>query len=192
MDQLKAGIPLLESLNTGRPSMGGTIVDNPEHSARLGIRRLAHHPVDQAVKSNNATLRLAVAEKLGLMDIQGGQIGQRPAPLVLMFHLHRLARLGSLGGVDARAGLNAGVLVGGNHELVLLQGLAMPDSLVEIKQAAGFGGELGITRENPTTVKPRSDGVFMEPAPKSAITDFGDQPRSEEHTSELQSPCNLV
>src|ERR1017187_1943091 len=54
MDQLKAGIPLLESLNTGRPSMGGTIVDNPEHSARLGIRRLAHHPVDQAVKSNNA------------------------------------------------------------------------------------------------------------------------------------------
>src|ERR1017187_7524412 len=51
MDQLKAGIPLLESLNTGRPSMGGTIVDNPKHSARLGIRRLAHHPVDQAVKS---------------------------------------------------------------------------------------------------------------------------------------------
>src|ERR1019366_7664652 len=146
MDQLKTGIPLLESLNTGRPSMGGTIVDNPEHSARLGIRRLAHYPVNllgirrlahypvnQAVKSNNAALRLAVAEKLGLMDIQGRQIGQRIAPLVLMFHLHRLARLGSLGGVEARAGLNAGLLIGGNHELVLLQGLALPDSLVEIK-----------------------------------------------------------
>jgi len=33
----------------------------------------------------------------------------------------------------ATASLDAGLLIGGNHELVLLQGLALPDSLVEIE-----------------------------------------------------------
>ena len=156
--------------------MGGTIVDDPEHAAGLGIGRLGHHPVDQAIKGHDAALRLAVAEKLGPMDIQGRQVSQRPAPLVLMFHLHRLAGLGRLGGMDASAGLDAGLFVGRNDELVLLQGLALPDSLVEIQQASGFERELRVTGKNPTAMKPRSDGVFMEPAPESAVTDFGHQP----------------
>ena len=106
--------------------MGGTIIDNPEHPARLAIGGLVHHPIDQVVKGHNAALRLAVTEQLGVMDIQSGDIGQRATPLVLMFHLHRLARLGSLGEVDARTGLNAGLFIRRNHELIVLQGLALP------------------------------------------------------------------
>jgi hypothetical protein len=34
-----------------------------------------------------------------------------------------------------------------------LQGLALPDALVEIQQASGFGSELRVTGKNPTTVK---------------------------------------
>ena len=176
VDQLQAGIPLLEPLHTGDSSMGGTIIDNPEHAARLAIGGLVHHPIDQVVKGHNAALRLAVTEQLGVMDIQSRDIGQRATPLVLMFHLHRLAGLGSLGGVDARAGLNAGLFIRRNHELIVLQRLVLPGSLVEVKQAPGFDGELRVTRKNPTAVKPRSDRVLMEPAPESAVTDFGDQP----------------
>lgn len=176
MDQLQAGIALLEPLRTGRPTMGRAIVHNPENAPRLGIGGLVHHPVDQAIKSRNAALRLAVAEKPGPMDIQSCQIRQGPAPLVLVFHLHRLARLGRLGGMDAGAGLNTGLFIRRNDKLVLLQGLALPDSLIEIQQASSFGSELGVPRENPTAVKPRSNGIFMQPAPESAVTDFGHQP----------------
>ena len=155
--------------------MGGTIVHNPEHAACLGIGRLVHNPVDQAIKSHDAALRLAVAEKLGPMDIQGCQVRQRPAPLILMFHLHRLARLGCLSRVDASASLNAGLFVSRKHKLVILQGLALPNSLVEIQQSPGFNSKLRVTRKNPTAVKPGPEGVFMQPAPESAITDFGHQ-----------------
>ena len=176
VNQLQAGIALLEALYTGHSSMGGTIVNNPEHAARLGIRGLVHHSVDQAIKRHNAALRLAVAEELGPMDIQGGQVRQRSAPLVLMFNLHRLAGLGRLSRMDASAGLDAGLFIGRNDELVFLEGLALPDALVEIQQTSGFGCELRVAGKNPTAVKPGSDGVFMEPAPESAITDFGHQP----------------
>jgi hypothetical protein len=86
----------------------------------LAIGGLVHHPIDQVVKGDHAAVRLAVAEELGVMDIQSRHIGQRATPLVLMFHLHRLARLGSLGGMDARASLNAGLLIRRNHELIVL------------------------------------------------------------------------
>ena len=175
MNQLQAGIALVEPLHTGNPAVGGTIIDDPEHAAGFGIGELVHHPIDQVVKGDNAALWLAVAEELGAMDIQGRQIGQGPTPLVLMFHLHRLARLGSLGGMDASAGLNAGLLIGRDHELILLQGLALPDPLVEVQQASGFERELRVARKNPTPMKPGADGVFMEPAPERAVTDFGHQ-----------------
>ncbi len=173
---MQTGVTLLEPLDTGRSAMRGTIVHNPEHAAGLGIGRLIHHPVDQAIKSHNAALRFAVAEKLGPMNIQGGQVSKRSAPLVLVFDLHRLAGLGCLGRMDASTGLDAGLFIGRNDELVCLQGLALPDALVEVQQACGFGSELRVTGKNPTTVKPRSDGIFMQPAPKSAIADFGHQP----------------
>ncbi len=142
MDQMQTGVTLLEPLDTGRSAMRGTIVHNPEHAAGLGIGRLIHHPVDQAIKSHNAALRFAVAEKLGPMNIQGGQVSKRSAPLVLVFDLHRLAGLGCLGRMDASTGLDAGLFIGRNDELVCLQGLALPDALVEVQQACGFGSEL--------------------------------------------------
>ena len=99
-----------------------------------------------------------------------------PAPLVLMFHLHPLARLGRLGRMDASSGLNTGLFIGRKHELIVLERLVLPDSLVEIQEASSLGAELGIPGKNPTPVKPRSDGVFMKPAPECAIADFGHQP----------------
>ena len=74
MNQLQAGVALLEPLHTGRSSMRGAIVHNPEHTARLGLGRLVHNPVDQAIKGHYTALRLAVAEELGAVDIQGRQI----------------------------------------------------------------------------------------------------------------------
>src|SRR5689334_9834165 len=106
-----------------------------------------------------------MAEQLGVMDIQGRQIGHRPMPLVLMFHLHRLAGSRWLGGMDASSGLNAGLFIRRNDELVFLQRLVLPDPLVEIKKPPGLNSKQRITRKNPTAVEPRSNGIFMEPAP---------------------------
>lgn len=46
---------------------------------------------------------------------------------------------------------------------------------IEIQNASGLGDELRIAREDPATVLPGADRVFMEPAPNSAITDAGYQ-----------------
>jgi hypothetical protein len=78
--------------------------------------------------------------------------------------------------VDAGSGSDAGLLVRRKHEFVVLQGLDLPDSLVEVEQASGFDRELRVARKNPTAVKPRSNRVFVEPTPERAVTDFGHQP----------------
>lgn len=176
MDQLQARIALLEPSHTGKPSMGRTIVDDPEDPARLSIRSLGHDPVDQLVKRSNPALSLAMAEKLGAMNIHGRQVSNGSTPFVLVFDLHGFARLGWLAGMNASSGLNAGFFVRRNHELVLLQGLALPGPLVKIQQPSGFGGKVRIPGKDPTTMKPGANGIFMQPAPKSRVTDFGHQP----------------
>jgi hypothetical protein len=72
--------------------------------------------------------------------------------------------------------LNAGLLVGADHELVGAQALPLPATGVQIQDACGLGLELGIAREDPAAMLPGSDGVFVQPAPHGAIADARDQP----------------
>jgi hypothetical protein len=124
MNQLQARIAFLDPSHTGKPSMERTIVDNPEDPAGLSIRSLGHDPIDQLVKRSNPALSMAMAEKLGAMDMLGRQVSHGPTPFVLVFDLHGFARLGWLAGMNASSGLNTGLFVSRNHELVLLQRLA--------------------------------------------------------------------
>jgi hypothetical protein len=72
-------------------------------------------------------------------------------------------------------GLNAGFLIGGDHEFVILQCTALPLTGIQVQHAARFGSEIWIPWKNPTAVIPRPNGVFMEPAPQSASAHGGNQ-----------------
>jgi hypothetical protein len=70
--------------------------------------------------------------------------------------------------MDAAPCLNAGLFVGGDDELIGSQGLAGPVAGIQIKDAAGLGGELRVAWEDPAAVIPGPNGILMKPAPDRA------------------------
>jgi hypothetical protein len=73
----------------------------------------------------------------------------------------------------ADAGLDAGLLVGADDELVGFEAFALPLARVEVEDATRLGSEVGISREDPGAVLPGADGVFIEPAPHRLVADRG-------------------
>ena len=61
----------------------------------------------------------------------------------------------------AAPGLNAGLFVGGDHELVLFERLVFPGSLIEVENAAGFAGEIRVPRKDPTAMVPGTNRILM-------------------------------
>jgi hypothetical protein len=78
--------------------------------------------------------------------------------------------------MPAQACLDTGLLVGGDHELVVTQALPLPAAGVQVQDASGLGLKLGITREDPAAVLPGPDGVLVQPAPHGAVADARHQP----------------
>src|SRR2546422_8342817 len=75
----------------------------------------------------------------------------------------------------ASPGLNAGFLVRRDHELVILQRPAFPCAGIQIENATGFVGKVGIAREDPATVVPGPNDILMQPAPQRAAADRSHQ-----------------
>jgi hypothetical protein len=73
--------------------------------------------------------------------------------------------------MDTRASLDTCLLVGRDNELIITEMFAMPDSLIEVKDASGFSGKVRIAGEDPGTVLPGTNSVFIEPAPYRSIAD---------------------
>jgi len=65
----------------------------------------------------------------------------------------------------APSGLDAGLLVGGEHIITWPQCVATPPALVEIENAAGLAGELPIAWEDPGAMPPWAQCILAEPAP---------------------------
>jgi len=78
--------------------------------------------------------------------------------------------------MDSDSGLDAGFFVGADDEVLRVEGLSLPLFGVEIENPARFGRELGVAGKNPGAVLPRTDGVFMKPAPHRFIADGGGDP----------------
>jgi len=95
------------------------------------------------------------------MDIQTGNVGPGPAAKVLVLNLHSATGPTRPSGVFASPRLDAGFLIGRNNELIVLQRLTLPVAGIQIQQAAGFVSEVGIAREDPTTVVPRTNSILM-------------------------------
>jgi hypothetical protein len=73
--------------------------------------------------------------------------------------------------MDAPASLDAGLLVGGDDELVLAQRLALPAARIQVQDAPGLGLELRVAREYPAAVLPRTDRILVQPTPHGAVAD---------------------
>ena len=77
--------------------------------------------------------------------------------------------------MQTAAGLDAGLFVGREHKFIVAQRLSLPLVFIEIQDPTGFERELRIPRKNPTTMLPRTNGIFMKPAPERRVTQLGDQ-----------------
>jgi hypothetical protein len=66
-----------EAVSRPRPTVGGAIVGDKEHTARGAIRLPAHDLRDKALERGDASLALATLEQPGAVDISGGEISQR-------------------------------------------------------------------------------------------------------------------
>src|ERR1043166_9180240 len=100
--------------------MGRAVVHDPEDAASVVIGRSSHHLFHQAVERCDAIVRLATAKDSGVMYVQCSDIGPGAAAEVFVFDTHGSVWTAVLCRVLAAAGLNAGLFVGGNDELVLL------------------------------------------------------------------------
>src|SRR3982751_235230 len=77
--------------------------------------------------------------------------------------------------MTAVAGLNRGLLVSRDDEVVISQGLAFPLAGGRVQHTTGLGLEIRIAGKDPRTVAPRTDGVGGEPSPNRGAGDLGDE-----------------
>src|SRR5207248_166716 len=108
--------------------------------------------------------RLAPADHPRVVDVVGGQVGEGAVTVVLALGAHRAPGARRERQVDAHPGLDAGLLIGTEHVVVLAERPAFPLALVEVKDAPGLDGEARVAREDPRPVLPGLQGVISEPA----------------------------
>src|SRR5438876_4346457 len=172
VDQHQAGIPLLQSCRSTGATMSRTVIHDPEDAPGFSVRGPRHDLVHQPIKRSNPVLGFAATENSGLMDIERGEVSPSSTALVLMLDPHRPTGLANPSRMFAATGLDAGLLVRRDHELIVLEGLAVPTALIQIQNAARFRGEIGVAREDPGSMLPGTDGVFVQPTPNGAAADL--------------------
>lgn len=167
------GIPLREPFGGEIPSVRRSIVGHPEDPPCRPIRLLLHGEVNQSMKRLDAGCAVAQPKQLGSPHVAGGHVGQRPTALVFGLHPSVLMGMGRRPRGQPPAGLDAGLFVRADHVLVLSQRLPFPEALIQIQDTSRFLCEAGVARKNPAAMRPRLDGVGMEPAPYRRTTDGG-------------------
>jgi len=169
-----AGPALAQALDAGIAAVRGAVVHDPKHALCRAIRLLAHDLMHEAAEGRDASLAFTTTKELGPVDIPGRQIRPGAAADIFMLDSHAASGCGCQCRVSPAAGLDAGLLVGGDHEVVFRQGLALPAALVQIQDSARLLLESGVAREDPTTMGPRADGILREPTPQARLADRSD------------------
>ena len=131
---------------------------SPRHTAQ------SHHLGNERGERLYPGGGLAPAGDTGAVDVVGGQIGEGSEAAVLFLGAHRPARARRERQVDAHAGLDAGLLIGAEHVVVLTERLAFPFPLVKVEDPAGLDGEVRVAGEDPRPVLPGLEVLISEPA----------------------------
>ena len=156
-------------------SMSGAVVHDPEDAASGFVGLLAHDFADEALHGSNPVFDFAAAEDLGAMDVPSRQIGPGTFAKVLMLDSGGAVGSGRQSRLFSASGLNAGLFVRGDDEVISAQWSALPNALVEIEDGTGFGRKVGIAREDPASMLPGAEGIAAEPAPQGGAADLGDE-----------------
>ena len=134
-----------------------------------------HDLLHQTPEGLDSRCGLTASDHVGPVHIEGREVGPGAPPFVFVFDAHRATGLGRRGRVDALARLDACLLVRGHDELVVFQGLALPDPLIQIENGCGVLSELGVAGKDPGSMLPRANRILGEPPPNCAPTDGADQ-----------------
>jgi hypothetical protein len=118
---------------------------------------LRHDLIDQFGERVDAGGVGAEPDHVRLVDVAGGQVGQRAAALVFVADAHGPGCAGRQGGVAAC--LDGGLLIGGDHVFVAGERDAVEDPRVEVQDPGGPGGEFRVADEQPGPVLPGFDRV---------------------------------
>lgn len=157
--------------NACRCAMSRSIVHNPENSTGFVVGSSTHHLIDEPIEWLNPAPPFTAAEQFGSMHIQSRQIRPGTTTPVLVFDLHRRSRLRWKRAVPAATCLNAGFFVCRQNELVVLEVLAVPNPLVQVENTSRFFSKVRISREDPTTMLPWSNGILVQPPPYRRAAD---------------------
>lgn len=97
MDEDQGRIARLEALAGGSAAVAAAVIDDPEDARCRAIGLLGHHRRNQAVEGGDAGGWFTAPGDAAAPHVPGGEIGQRPAAGLLVFHAHRLAGAGRAG-----------------------------------------------------------------------------------------------
>ncbi len=175
MDEHQARKAALKSRHGTLTPVTRTVVHDPEDASGFIVRGAGHDLIHETVKRSDAIFQFAATQYSGAVDIERRQVSPGSTTSVLMFNAHRPAGLASLGRMSARSCLDAGLLIGRDHKLIVLQCLAVPKARVEIQDAARFQGKVRVARENPGSVLPGTEGILVQPSPDRAAANLRDQ-----------------
>ena len=167
MDEHEVGPAGLEAVDCALAAVDGSVVDDQEHAARRRVGLGRHDLLDQRVERVVADLGLAAANQAALrvVDVDRGEIGQRPPASVLVLDQARPAAAGNDERVTPEQRLQLGLLVGTDDVVAGMQPPALPAALIQIEHAAGLLAELRVAREHPRAPRPRPDRILLKPAP---------------------------
>ena len=99
-------------------TMSGAVVHDPEDAASGLVGLLAHDFADQTIHRSDAVFDFTAAEDFGAMDVPGRQVGPGAFAKVLMLDSHGAGGSRRQRRLFSASGLNAGLLVCGDHEVI--------------------------------------------------------------------------
>src|SRR5260370_40369301 len=102
-------------------------------------------------------------------------MGRRAEPSIFVLDLERDAGLRRHSRRYGTPGLDAGLFSGRDHKFIVFEGLSFPLMLEEIQNQTRLDGELRVAWENPTPMLPRTNRIFMQPAPERRLAQLSDQ-----------------
>ena len=157
--------------------MGRTVVHNPEDAPRRGIRWLAHHISDEAIKGGDPVFLLTTTEESGTMNVKSSKISPSATACVFMLHFHRRTRLGGVGGMATPSLMDTGFLICRQNNFIVLERTSLPHSFIEIQDAPRFHGKIRIAGKDPGAIPLGPNSILMKPAPDGAVAAGADESR---------------
>ena len=84
-DRVQVGPGPLETPDGTGASVGGAVVEDPEHPRGGAVRLLAHDVGDEAVERGDAVAGFAPSKESGAPHVPGGEVDQRALSFVFVF-----------------------------------------------------------------------------------------------------------